>query len=347
MDFAFLEELCAVAGPPGGEGPVRELMAGKLIALGGSCETDALGNLIAHFAGSGPKVMLQAHMDEVSFLVSRIEDSGILRLMPLGGIDPRVIGGHKLTVHGRRAVDGVIGSVPPHLTANGKEARDKVTPIEEAFLDLGLEAGEVRETVAVGDAVTFASTGWQTPDSFFSKALDDRVGLFVMAEALTRVDKIDCDLYVACSVQEEVGLRGAGPAAFSVQPDIALAVEGTMAMDTPGLSLPSNITPARQGLGPEIRLTDRALTADRELVRHLGGLAGKRGIDHQVIVKNFGTTDATVMQTAARGARSTAVSVPVRYIHAPLGLARKSDMDQTAALLAAFIETATSLPDLS
>jgi endoglucanase len=162
-----------------------------------------------------------------------------------------------------------------------------------------------------------------------------------MLAALGQAQKIDADLFLIASTQEEVGLRGAGPAVFSTQPHIVLALEGTVASDTPGLKLPPNTLATCQGKGPEIRLSDRGMLSNRKLADFLIGLAASADIPHQVIVKNTGSTDAAAGQIAGAGARVCTVSVPVRYIHAPAGMARKADITHTVQLITAFLEHAS------
>jgi endoglucanase len=339
MDFTLLTELTQACGISGREEKVRILVAEQFNQLKAEIVTDAMGNLIGHLPGKGPRVVLVAHMDEIGFLVGKIETEGFIRVMPVGGVDPRVFGAQQVVVHGRRDLRGVVGSIPPHLVKkkNASDAKEAL-PIEESFVDLGLPADEVSQLVAIGDAVTFATRSWENERSFFGKALDDRVGLFVMLAAVRQARKIDCDLMLIASTQEEYGLRGAGPAVFGAEAHIAIALEGTVASDTPGLKLPANVQATTQGLGPEIRLTDRGMIADRALADYLIQTARRHDIPHQIIVKNTGATDAAAAQVTAAGLRACAVSVPTRYIHAPVGIVRKSDVAHTAALMAAFLE---------
>jgi tetrahedral aminopeptidase len=341
MDYTLLTTLTQTPGVSGREERVRAMVAEQFAALEAITTTDAMGNLIGHLPGKkGLRVVLMAHMDEVGFLVSKIEAGGFIRVMPVGGVDARIFGAQQVVVHGRKDLPGVVGSVPPHLQKkkNGSENKEAL-PIEESFIDLGLPAGDVMKQVAIGDPVTFATHSWENETSFFGKALDDRVGLFVMLAAVRQARKIDCDLMLIASTQEEYGLRGARPAIFSAAPQIAIALEGTVASDTPGLKLPPNVRTTAQGLGPEIRLTDRGMIADRDLADFLIETARRREIPHQLIVKNTGATDAAAGQVAAAGVRVGAVSVPTRYIHAPVGIVRKSDVAHTAALITAFLES--------
>ncbi len=344
MDFSLLQQLVDTPGISGREERVRELMTAQFSGLKAEVSTDAMGNLIGHLPGRGPRVALMAHMDEVGFLVSKIEPQGFVRIMAVGGIDPRVVAAQKVTIHGRKPLTGIVGSVPPHLQKkeNGNGGKTAL-PIDECFVDLGLPAEEVLQWVKIGDPVTFATDAWQNEHSFFAKALDDRVGLFIMLAAVGKAAKIDCDLYLIASTQEEYGLRGAAPAVFAVQPHIALALEGTVSSDTPGLKLPGNILTTSQSQGPEIRLTDRGMIAHRPLADFLISLAETSQIPHQVIVKNTGATDATASQTTGSGVKVGAISVPVRYIHAPVGLINKADVIRTIDLIAAFLEQASNV----
>jgi endoglucanase len=338
MDLTLLKRLTETPGVSGREERVRALVEEQLTRFKLQSTKDAMGNLIAHCSGSGPKVALVAHMDEVGFMVSKIEKEGFVRVMPVGGIDPQVFGAQKVVVHGREDLTGVVGSVPPHLRKKDGKEPVGVLPIEEGFIDLGLPPEQVRNKVAVGDPVTFATHSWENANAFFGKALDDRLGLFVMLTALAQASKIDCDLYLIATTQEEYGLRGVGPALFKTGPQVALILEGTVSSDTPGLKLPPNVTPTEQGKGPEIRLSDRSMLADRRLADFLAGLAREKSISHQLVVKNTGATDAAAGQLVAEGIVVGTLSVPTRYIHAPVGMVKKGDIAQTVALTTAFLE---------
>jgi tetrahedral aminopeptidase len=343
MDLSLLTQLTEAPGVSGCEEQVRKLVAAEFARLGAKPQTDALGNLIGHLPGKGPRVALIAHMDEVGFVVSKIESGGFIRVSPVGSVDPRVFSAQQVMVYGRKTLCGIVGSVPPHLQkksdgASGSEAM----AVEESFIDLGLPEEEIAQVVRIGDPVTFATKSWENEHSFFGKALDDRVGLFVMLTAVRKAAKIDCDLILIASSQEEFGLRGAGPAVFSTAPGVLLALEGAPASDTPGVRLPANVVPTTQGKGPEIRLTDVRMISDRGLADFLVRTAEASTIPHQVIVKRTGATDAAMGQITGAGARVCTLSVPVRYAHGPQGLVRKTDIHHTVDLVAAFLERAAS-----
>lgn len=341
MDYAFLKQLTETAGISGREERVRTILAERMTRWKFQITTDAMGNLVAAKPGKGPRVALIAHMDEVGFMVSKIDKAGFVRVLPVGGIDPQVFCSQKVIVHGRSDLPGVAGSIPPHLRKGDEKTAKAPLAIAEGFIDLGMTPEAVSAEVAVGDPVTFATRSWETQTAFFGKALDDRLGLFIMLAALERAAQIDCDLVLIASTQEEYGLRGVGPALFNAAPQIALILEGTVASDTPGLKLPSNITPTLQGSGPEIRLSDKRMVADQRLAAFLSDLARKQGLPHQVVAKNTGATDAAAAQLVASGIIVGAVSVPTRYIHAPVSMAQKADIVHTTALVAAFLEQVT------
>ncbi len=343
MDFSLLTQLTEIPGISGREERVREVVSEKLSGVVSETRVDAMGSLIARVPGKGPRVALVAHMDEVGFMASKIEKEGFVRVMPVGGVEPQVFFAQKVVVHGKKDLPGVVGTVPPHLMKADGQDNKKALPVEEGFIDLGLPPETVFELVRIGDPVTFATKSWENEVSYFGKALDDRVGLFVMIEAVKRAEKIDCDLYLIASTQEEYGLRGAGPAVFSVAPQVVIALEGTVASDTPNVKLPSNIQRTAAGKGPEIRLADRRMISDRGLADFLVGLAEEEGIGYQVIVKNMGATDAAEGQVAGAGAKSCAVSVPCRYIHGPAAVASKSDIEDTVRLVSAFLKRASGL----
>jgi endoglucanase len=339
MDYGLLKRLTETAGISGREERVRALVADHLVnTLNLESTTDAMGNLIAHKAGKGPKVALVAHMDEIGFMVSKIDKRGFVRVMPIGGVDPQVFCAQKVIVHGNQDLVGVVGSVPPHLRKKDGKSAKEALPIEEGFIDLGMPAQEVQKHVSVGDPVTFATRSWENNTSFFGKALDDRLGLFIILSVLRQTSRVDCDLVLIASTQEEYGLRGVGPALFKEKPDIAIILEGTVSSDTPGLKLPPNIAPTEQGKGPEIRFNDKRMIADRRLADFIAELARNKNLSYQQVVKNTGATDAAAGQLVAEGILAGAISVPTRYIHAPISMALKDDIAQTVKLAKAFLE---------
>jgi len=313
MNLDLLKRLCEAPGAPGAEGPVRDVVLQAARSLVDETEVDELGNLILRRRGKGPRVLLDAHLDEVAFLVSAVE-GGFVRIVPLGGVDPQVLYGGTLIIWGKRAVPAVVGPRPPHA---GEEK--KVPAIEDLFLDPGLSPERLAELVRVGDVVTFPPYFEETEEAVLAKALDDRVGLFVILEALRELGSSPVDLFVTASVQEEVGLKGAEALIKRLDPDVVLVVEGTLALDVPGI--PPHQRLARCGEGPEIRLSDARFVADRDLSLGLAKLAERHAIKHQLVVKKKGGTNAAAFQVAGGPRRTAAISVPVRYLHGPVSVA--------------------------
>ncbi len=334
MNYALLRDLCEACGVPGAEEPVKRVFKEAASGLVDEITEDELGNLLLHKRGEGPRVLLDAHLDEVAFLVAGFEGS-FIRILPLGGLEPQAVYGQRLVVWGKRPLSAVIATKPPHL------GEEKKSPgIEEMFLDVGLGEEKLKELVSIGDPVTFPPFFEETEDAILSKALDDRVGLFLMLEAL-KVADLRVDLYLSATVQEEVGLRGAYALAQKIKAEAVLVLEGTFASDLPGV--PSHLRLTICGRGPELRLTDARFVADRHFTLGLSDLARKKDIPHQVVVKNRGGTSASAFQVAGGPMRTAVLSVPVRYLHAPVSLAFKSDLQAALDLLVAFLENASEV----
>lgn len=334
MRIDLLKQLCQTPGLPGAEQPVREIVISNLKEFTQEIKEDTLGNVIAHIPGSGPRLVMDAHMDEVGFMVNHIDQRGFLRLTPLGGVDQRVFYGQRLIVWGKKPLVGMVAAIPPHISRHSNEK--EVPEVEDCVIDLGLSEEKVNNCVKIGDVVSYYSPFEETDDAVISKAIDDRVGLFVMIEALRRNPNLACDLYLTASVQEEVGLRGARIIVPQFEPDFVIALEGTVSMDFPGT--PEHKTLARMGKGPEIRLSDRFLVADRPFSFAITDLAERNKIPYQVTVKKAGSTNATAMQVTGKGSRAAVISVPVRYLHSPSNLAFKSDIEATINLVFKVLE---------
>ncbi|MEK6224543.1 MAG: hypothetical protein N2A97_06775 [Thermodesulfobacteriales bacterium] len=334
MNIKLLKLLCETPGLPGAEEPVKKIIKKEFEKLTKEVSEDALGNIIAHIPGKGPKLVLDAHTDEVGFMVNHIDKRGFVRVTSLGGMDPRVFYGQRLIIYGKKPLVGMVGAVPPHISKSGNNK--EVPEIEDCVVDLGLRADKVHKLVSIGDVVSFYPPFEETEDAIISKAIDDRVGLFVMLEALRKKPKLGCDLYLTATVQEEAGLRGARVIVPVIEPDFVIALEGTVAMDLPGIA--ENKTLANVEKGPEIRLLDRFLVAHRPFSYFIMDIAKKKKIPYQVTVKNAGSTNATAMQVTGKGSRAAVVSVPTRYLHSPSSLAYKSDIEDTIKLIYHVIE---------
>ena len=339
MNTKLLKILCDTPALPGGEDLIRQFLLTELKNYTKGIQIDTLGNLIAHIPGPGPKLVLDAHMDEVGFMVSHIDNNGFLRVVSLGGIDPRVFYAQRLAIWGKKKIIGMVAAIPPHISKNSNNK--EVPEIEDCLIDVGLPYEKVTELISVGDHVSFDTELYETEDSIISKALDDRLGLFVILEVLKKNPKLSCDLYITATVQEEPGLRGARIITPVIEPDYVLALEGTVAMDIPGVA--PHKTLANVGKGPEIRLSDRYLVADRKFSFWITETAKRKKIPCQITVKKAGGTNATAMQVTGKGTKAAVVSVPTRYLHSPSSIAYKEDIENTIKLISAVIENLSDL----
>lgn len=337
----LLKQLTEASGIPGHEEEVRSILSNALREHVDSITTDSLGNLIAHIEGSGPTVAIAAHMDEIGFMVSFIEEkTGFLRIHPLGGFDPKTLVAQRVIVHTEtKDLIGCIGSKPIHVMT--EEERKKPLELKDMFVDLGLPADEVKQLVEVGDPVTLRQDFLVGASTISGKALDDRTGLYIAIEAVKQAKKIACDLYVVGTTQEEVGLRGARVAGFAVHPQIAIALDSTIAIDTPGIPDGQHIT--ELGKGVAIKLSDSSSISHPKLVRAMRGIAEKKGIPYQMEILPHGGTDAGTLQQAREGVAVVTLSLPTRYVHSVVEMAHRKDLEAAIDLLAAFLETADSI----
>lgn len=332
----LLKRLTEACGGPGQEDEVRDLIRTEITPLADQVTTDALGNLIAVKNGTkaGPKVMIAAHMDEVALMVMSIEKSGMLKFSPIGGIDPRVLVA-KAVVIGINRVPGVIGSKPIHLQK--PDERKKALSIDELYIDIGASKKEEAERlVSIGELAYF-TTEFTTigPDRFKAKALDDRVGCAMLIDILK--ENYQLSLYGVFTVQEEVGLRGAGTAAYQIQPDLALVLEGTTASDVP--EIPEHKHATTVGKGPSLTVMDSSVIPDPRLVAKLMQLAQKHGIPVQYRRNTAGDTDAGKIQQSCEGVPVAVIALPCRYIHSPVAVASQTDYAHAVKLVKVFLRS--------
>ncbi len=331
----LLKKLSEASGIPGHEGGIRDIIREELSDVVDELKVDLLGNLIAHKKGEGPRVAIAAHMDEIGFLVSYVdEETGFLRVEPLGGFDPRTLIAQRVRVHTKSGVlIGAIGVKPVHILP--EEERKKVPQVKDLFVDVGL-GEKAKEIVSVGDMVTLHQEFVEMGDFVSGKSLDDRLGIYVGIEALKRVREHRADIYFVGTVQEEVGLRGARTSTFAIAPEIGVALDVTIACDIPDAKPQERVTQA--GKGVAIKLKDSASISHPKLVRFLVELAEERGIPYQLEILPRGGTDAGAMQLAREGAAVVTLSIPTRYVHTAVEAAHKKDVQAAIDLLAAFLE---------
>lgn len=332
----LLKRLSEAPGVPGREETIRAMVREALQGYVDEIEVDRLGNIIAHKRGFGPKVVVAAHMDEIGFLLSHVdEETGYLRIEPVGGFDARTLIASRVVVHSERGpLLGLIGIKPVHILT--EEERKKEIRIQDLFVDVGLPGKEVKERVRVGDPVTLYQRCEEVGELVSGKALDDRVGVYVGVEALRRLGSHRADIYFVGTVQEEVGLRGARTSAFAIDPDIGVALDVTLACDMPGVPPHEQVT--KLGKGVAVKVKDSASISHPGLVRFLAKLAEEKNIPYQLEILPRGGTDAGAIQLAREGAAVVTISVPTRYVHTVVEAAHKRDVEAAIQLLVAFLE---------
>ena len=333
----LLEELSQARGVSGDEGAVRDLLIKAVKPYSDEQHVDALGNLIclrkarrAPMAGGPRKVMVAAHMDEVGLIVTGINPDGTLRFERVGGGDERVLLSKAVLV-GDKAVPGVIGYRPIHLIP-GPE-REHAADMSKAAIDIGAtNKGGAERLARPGDYVTFATrfelVGEESNQMAIGKAFDDRAGCAVLCELMQ--EDYAFDLYATFTAQEEVGMRGARVAAYAVGPDVGIALEGIFCDDLPKKK---DVSPVTQiGKGPAISVMDLSAIMDPRLVKLMVRAAEANGIPYQFKQMVAGGTDAGAIHLTHTGVPSVTVSVPSRYVHAPVSLLSLSDYHYTVQL---------------
>jgi putative aminopeptidase FrvX len=335
-----LEKLSNACGVAGREEEVRNLMIKRLKPYVDEITVDKLENVIAIKKGekAAPKVMLAAHMDEIGLMVKIISKKGFLQFAKMGGIDDRILLAQKVIIYTEKgALPGIIGSKPPHIQK--EEERKKIVKYDELFIDVGAESREdaAKMGVKVGDVVGFdvkyAKIG---KDTVIGKAFDDRVGCAVMIETLKQLETTDCTIYAVGTVQEEVGLRGAGTAAFGVDPDVGIALDVTVAGDVPGVR--EFDTTVKMGKGPTLTISDSGLITHPKVLRLLLDAAEENKIAYQLETGLMGSTDAARISLTRQGVPSGTVCVPARYIHSPVSMLSLKDAENSAKLAVAAIQ---------
>ncbi len=324
----LLEILCNACAVSGDEGAVRKIVLGEVKAYADEVNVDAMGNVLVTKIGNGkerPRIMLDAHMDEVGFMLVSEEGEGLFSFQTVGGIDPRNLPG-KMILAGKENIPGVIGLKPIHLSDPG-ELMSKPS-IDSFRIDLG-PSGVAKP----GDWATFATKFKRVGPSIFAKSIDDRIGVATLIELLKHAPA-NIDLLAAFTVQEEVGLRGAKTAAFTFDPDVAIAIDSTPAHDMPTHDGAENAAyNTKLGLGPAIYIQNSSTIDDPRLVNFLKETAEAEGIRYQIRQPGGGGTDAGAIQRTRAGVPVVSVSVPGRYAHTPIGLCRVDDWRNTLKLL--------------
>jgi putative aminopeptidase FrvX len=335
IDIHLLKEICETPGAPGFERLIREKVISRLDGIVDSWRIDAMGNVIAIKKGrEDRRVMVAAHMDEISFIVTHIDEDGFIRFHTLGGFDPKTLTAQRVIVHGRRDVIGVMGCKPVHLMSD--EERQKPLKVQDYFIDLGMPRDEVIKVVGIGDPVTRERSLIEMGECVNAKSLDNRVSVYILLQALMELREVEVpyDVYAVFSVQEEVGLRGAISAARQIDPDFGFGLDVTIAFDIPG-SQPHEVV-TKLGKGAAIKIMDGSTISDSRMVSYLKWVADAGGIPWQPEILPAGGTDtAAVQRYGKKGAIAGAISIPTRNLHQVIEMAHKEDITAAIQLLKA------------
>lgn len=336
--FAFLQQLVESTGPSGYEENTQRVWRERVQDVAESVRTDPLGSSIAVLSGSGqPRVMLDAHIDEIGFLVKYIDDNGFLYFSAIGGFDPSTLAGNRVRIMGKSGpVLGVIGRKPTHLIE--QEERKQAPEIKKMWIDIGVGSQEeARSLIDIGDAGGRAHGMARLQRNVVTaNSLDDRVGCYIVAEAFRALaaNPPRAAVFAASSTQEEIGLRGAHATAYGIDAQIGIAVEVTHASDHPQAPK-TELGDIRCGAGPVLT---RGANTNPRILRRLIEAAEAEGVPYQIEAEPRGTgTDQNPMQMTRAGMATGLISVPLRYMHTPSEVISTDDMDAAVALITRFV----------
>jgi endoglucanase len=339
MNIELLKRLSNAFGPPGYETEPRTILREELENYADSVSVDKLGNIIFNHQGDkdAPKIMLAAHMDEVAFLITHIEDTGFLRFHTWGIVDT-VLPGQRVLLKGKKGdLYGILGTKPPHVLSEAE--RNKPVSRDDMFLDIGATTKEEAEAKGsyIGMLGVFDVEFKELGEGYlWGKAFDDRVGCYVMAEVFKWVKDKPYNLVAVGTVQEEVGLRGSKTAAWQVNPDYGIALENTFAVDMPGV--PPHKQSSSLKKGPVVTVADRSVIAHPKVLGSILEAAEAEQISYQFKQVPRGGTDAGSIHLTKAGIPSGTISNPCRYIHGPCGITTIEDIENTIRLVKAFIK---------
>ena len=340
IDIPLLARICEAPGAPGFEKEIRNLVLAELKGLADDIRVDNMGNVIALKKGksSAKKSMAAAHMDEIGFIVTYVDDKGFVRFNPVGGFDPKTLTSQRVIIHGRKDIIGVMGSKPVHIMSAEEKAKN--VKITDFFIDTGMTKEEVDKVIAIGDFVTRYSPLMELGDCVNAKSLDNRASVFVLIETLRELKKSKrkpaYDFYAVFTVQEEVGLRGAQASAIQIQPDFGFGLDTTIAYDIPGSTPQERCTAL--GEGAAIKYMDSSVICDYRMIEFMKSAAKRHKIKWQPeILAGGGTDTASLQRMVAGGSIAGAISIPTRHIHQTIETSHKADLAACIQLLAACV----------
>ena len=326
MNTELLKKICSVKGASGEEDLVAEMILGEVRDYVDEHSIDALGNLIVRKKGDGKKMMLAGHMDQIGMMVTHIDKEGFIYFTSIGVLYPMVI--HSCRVVFSNGITGIVNC--ERLEDGAKIALDKM------YIDIGATSREEAEKhVKVGDVCVYKNEPIVDEFKIMTPYLDDRVGCFVIIEALKKLKNPVFDTYFVFTVQEEVGLRGAKTSVYNVDPDYGIAFDVTIAADTPKCRK----LPQKLGGGACIKIKDASVLCHPTIIRHMEKCALAGNIKHQFEILEAGGTDSGAIHLHKGGVPSGVISIPARYVHSFNEMARLSDIEDCINLTVKILET--------
>lgn len=321
----LIKRLTEAYGPSGHEEQIREIIRAEVEPLADEIRVDVLGNLIVRKqgSGSGKKVMLAAHMDEIGVIISYVDKQGFLRAQPIGGVDPSMLVGSRV-----KFADGAMGVIAPEDRA----AFRKEPEFAKLYIDVGAKSYDEAKA-RLGQAAGFVRPMTELGSRVAAKAMDDRIGCVILIETLRQLADSPHDVYFVFSVQEEVGLRGARTSAYGLAPDVGIALDVTVAADTPEAPKMA----MKLGAGPCIKVMDSGMLSHPAVKNLLIDAAEAEGLPYQLEVLDRGTTDAMAIQLSQGGVAAGCISVATRYVHTPSEVVDLDDVENSVKLLLAFL----------
>lgn len=338
IDVELLKKICEAPGVPGYESRIRNLVIQEVTPLVDAVEVDNMGNVVAFKKGasSEKRVMIAAHMDEIGYIVTHIDDAGFVRFTTLGGFDPKTLTAQRVIIHGKEDLIGVMGTKPVHVMT--AEEKNKMPKIQDFYIDLGMEKEDVEKVVSIGNPITRERELIEMGNCVNCKSIDNRVSVFVLIEAFKTMKKLPYDTYGVFTVQEEVGIRGANVAAHTIDPDFGIGLDTTIAYDLPGAQPHEKVTSLGQGTA--IKILDASAICDYRMVEFMKDVATKFMIKWQPELLTAGGTDTAGLQRMGkRGAISGAISIPTRHLHQVIEMANKDDIESSIKLLNSCLES--------
>lgn len=319
INIKLLKEMLSTFSPSGNEVNIRELIKNEIKDYVDEILVDPLGNLIARKVGGSKKVMLAAHMDQIGLMVTYIDDDGFIRFTSIGGNSPTTLLSQRVIFQ-----NGTIGVI-----ASEKVDSPKELTLEKLYIDIGVANKEDAEKkVSIGNTCVFYSEPIIDDKKIVSQGVDDRIGCFIMIEAIKQLTNTVNDLYYVFTVQEEVGIRGAKTAAFSIEPDMAIAIDVTATGDTPK----AKPMAVKLGFGPAIKIKDNSILCHPMIKEYMIRVAEENKIPYQLEVLEFGGTDSGAIHLTKSGVPSGGLSIPCRYLHSNCEMTLLSDIENAIEL---------------